>query len=193
MKQQIEIERKWLISNEIPIEIENLIVDNNRTVMIHQFYLNDNERFRVIIDCNEEDPTTSNKSIFSVEYIRKTKDLSKIGVSNVNIEENIPTLYGYNVNTLTNEEMYDILNTFVKQEYKSVVKARTILDNNFVFDVIYTPQDENNDVLYILEQEYDTIEDSEKTPEFPEHLKNFVVREVTNDSNYSNYNLASID
>ena len=89
--------------------------------------------------------------------------------------------------------MYDILNTFVKQEYKSVVKARTILDNNFVFDVIYTPQDENNEVLYILEQEYDTIEDSEKTPEFPEHLKNFVVREVTNDSNYSNYNLASID
>lgn len=184
---QIEIERKWLLEN-VTNEVEHSITKTYKTIVLHQYYLDNNKRFRVIININNDsDPSTR---LVEIEYIEKIKDSSNSSISNVNIETNIDNLYGYDLNNLSDEKLTIILNKFQELKYKSVIKSRTILDNGFVFDIIYTTRENDNNVLFLLEKEYNTIEESEKDPEFPEMLKPFIIKEVTNDSNYSNYNLA---
>lgn len=184
---QIEIERKWLLEN-VTNEVEHSITKTYKTIVLHQYYLDNNKRFRVIININNDsNPSTR---LVEIEYIEKIKDSSNSSISNVNIETNIDNLYGYDLNNLSDENLTIILNKFQELKYKSVIKSRTILDNGFVFDIIYTTRENDDNVLFLLEKEYNTIEESEKDPEFPEILKPFVIKEVTNDSNYSNYNLA---
>lgn len=184
---QIEIERKWLLEN-VTNEVEHSITKTYKTIVLHQYYLDNNKRFRVIININNDDNHST--KLTEIEYIEKIKDISNSSISNVNIETNINTLYGYDLNNISDENLMNILNKFQELKYKSVIKSRTLLDNGFVFDIIYTPREDNDNVLFLLEKEYNTIEESEKDPEFPEMLKPFIIKEVTNDSNYSNYNLA---
>ena len=184
---QIEIERKWLLEN-VTNEVEHSITKTYKTIVLHQYYLDNNKRFRVIININNDDNHST--KLTEIEYIEKIKDISNSSISNVNIETNINTLYGYDLNNISDENLMNILNKFQELKYKSVIKSRTLLDSGFVFDIIYTPREDNDNVLFLLEKEYNTIEESEKDPEFPEMLKPFIIKEVTNDSNYSNYNLA---
>ena len=184
---QIEIERKWLLEN-VTNEVEHSITKTYKTIVLHQYYLDNNKRFRVIININNDDNHST--KLTEIEYIEKIKDISNSSISNVNIETNINTLYGYDLNNISDENLMNILNKFQELKYKSVIKSRTLLDNGFVFDIIYTPREDNDNVLFLLEKEYNTIEESEKDPEFPEMLKPFIIKEVTNDSNYSTYKLA---
>ena len=199
MKTKTEIERKWLL-NDLPFEIEEQLCLKYPSFIISQYYLKDDTRLRISVSTTPENVNIpeeleigfiSNEKIFSIEYIKKIKQPSSSNVL-INVEENLISINNIEIENFTLVDIFDTITKlrnelFIKSD---IVKIRVYLNNNWVLDKIKT---KNNTNLYILEKEYDSIEESTENTIFPENLNEFVVKEVTNDPSFSNFYLSTIN
>lgn len=199
MKTKTEIERKWLL-NSLPFEIEEPLHLKYPSFIISQYYLKDDTRLRISINTTPETINIpeelgigfiSEEKLFSIEYIKKIKTSSDPSVL-INVEETLTTINNVEIKNVTPEDIFHIITkirdeSFIKSD---ISKIRVYLNNNWVLDRIRT---QNNTTLYILEKEYDSIEESKESVIFPENLDKFVVKEVTNDPSFSNFYLSTIN